>query len=67
MRLIWIGRETKNFLTEDWTAQIALIRFNKTAFCINLPVTVHSSRLRRTWAANKIACAGETGASWRAR
>jgi hypothetical protein len=35
MRLIWAGRETENFLTGDWTTQITLIRFNKTAFCAN--------------------------------
>jgi hypothetical protein len=35
MRLIWVGRETENFLTGDWTPQITLIRFNKTAFCGN--------------------------------
>jgi hypothetical protein len=35
MRLIWAGRETENFLTGDWTTQITLIRFNKTAFCGN--------------------------------
>ena len=35
MRLIWAGRETENFLTGDWTPQITLIRFNKTAFCVN--------------------------------
>jgi hypothetical protein len=32
MRLIWVGRETENFLTGDWTTQITLIRFNKIAF-----------------------------------
>jgi hypothetical protein len=35
MRLIWVGRETENFLMWDWTTQITLIRFNKIAFCGN--------------------------------
>jgi putative transposase len=35
MRLIWVGRETKNFLSWDWTTQITLIRFNKIALCGN--------------------------------
>jgi hypothetical protein len=31
-QVIWVGRERKYFLIEDWTGSIKLIRFNKTAF-----------------------------------
>jgi hypothetical protein len=32
MQVIWVRREREYFLIEDWTTQITLIRFNKTAF-----------------------------------
>jgi hypothetical protein len=45
MRLIWVERETENFLMWDWTPQITLIRFNKTAFCENLLSALKKIRL----------------------
>jgi hypothetical protein len=32
MQVIWVGREREYFCDGDWTTQITLIRFNKTAF-----------------------------------
>ncbi len=32
MKVIWVKREEENFLNWDWTAQINLIRFNKSGF-----------------------------------
>jgi hypothetical protein len=48
MRLIWVKRETENFLTGDWTTQITLIRFNKTAFCVNRGPAVRF-RMKARW------------------
>jgi hypothetical protein len=33
MQVIWVRMEREYFCKSNWTAQIALIRFNKTAFC----------------------------------
>ena len=49
MQLIWVGRERKNFCKGDWTAQITLIRFSKTAFPRNpgrWPETAMSDDIR---------------------
>jgi len=37
MQVIWVGKERKYFCEGDWTTQIALIRFNKTAFSRKTP------------------------------
>ena len=37
MQVICVGKERKYFCEGDWTTQIALIRFNKTAFSRKTP------------------------------
>jgi hypothetical protein len=35
--LIWVRRKQEYFFKQDWTAQIRLIRFNKSAFWSRSP------------------------------
>jgi hypothetical protein len=37
MQVIWVGREREYFCKEDWTTQITLIGFNKSAFSRKTP------------------------------
>jgi hypothetical protein len=49
MQVIWVRRERKYFCKGDWTAQITLIRFSKTAFPQNAgrwPKTAMSDDIR---------------------
>ena len=36
VEVIWVGAERNYFCNRDWTPQITLIRFNKSAFCENV-------------------------------
>jgi hypothetical protein len=48
MQVIWLKKEREYFCEGDWTTQITLIRFNKTAFSRKLPF-LPGSLLRTAW------------------
>jgi hypothetical protein len=42
MQVIWVGREREYFCEGDWTTQITLIRFNKSAFSRKTPAVAQN-------------------------
>jgi len=44
MQVIWVRKERKYFFRQDWTTQITLIRFNKTAFSRKSPALTPTAR-----------------------